>query len=451
MATLTTKKAAPRVTFPEKLAFLFDPHRYKVAYGGRGAAKSWNFARAIILRCAKQETYVLCARQVQKSIKDSVHQLLKNQIKLMGMDKLFDVLETEIRCKRTGSKIIFAGLQYGLDNIPSLEGIDICWVEEARTVTKASWNKLIPTIRKEGSEIWVSFNPELDTDETYVRFIKKQPPPDSKVVKISYADNPWLPKPLLLEAKHLKDTDPDEFHVIYGGNCRRALLGAIYEKELRAAEAAGHICRVPYNPAHVVDTIWDLGRSDATSIWFRQRVGFEWHFIDFLEGYGHHISWYFDELAKKPYSYGRFYLPHDAKAKQLGSKLTIEEQALERIGDHQRLIIGKNFPGAVEQGINAARTIFPLCWFDEDKCSDGLNFLRRYVYDIDPKTGQRSKSPKHDENCHAADAFRYHAMNTRLPDMRPDFSQWNRQAEEATIQGVPVLGQNRHDSGSWMG
>ena len=153
------------VDFPEKLQFLFTPYRYKVAFGGRGSGKSYNFAQALILLAAQKPLRILCTREVQKSIKQSVHLLLSDQIKRLGLGSFFTILETEIRGSN-GSLFMFAGLaQHTVESIKSIEGCDIVWVEEAQTVSKKSWDILIPTIRKNDSEIWVSFNPDLDTDD----------------------------------------------------------------------------------------------------------------------------------------------------------------------------------------------------------------------------------------------------------------------------------------------
>lgn len=158
-----------KVQFPAKLEFLFKPARYKVAHGGRGSAKSWGFARALLILAAQKPLRILCTREVQKSIKDSVHRLLSDQIQAMGLGHLYQVLETEIR-GANGSLFVFAGLaQHTVESIKSFEGVDIVWVEEAQAVSKRSWDVLIPTIRKPGSEIWISFNPLLETDETYQR------------------------------------------------------------------------------------------------------------------------------------------------------------------------------------------------------------------------------------------------------------------------------------------
>jgi len=189
--------------FPERLDFLFEPSRYKVCYGGRGSGKSWGFARALLLMAAARPVRVLCAREIQKSIKQSVHTLLSDQIRSLGLEHAYTILETEIR-GANGSLFTFSGLAtHTVDSIKSIEGVDVCWVEEAQTVSKRSWEILIPTIRKPKSEIWVTFNPALVSDDTYQRFVV-HPPPDCKLVKMNWSDNPFFPDELASELEHLK-------------------------------------------------------------------------------------------------------------------------------------------------------------------------------------------------------------------------------------------------------
>lgn len=397
---------APKIEFPEKLECLFRPGRYKVLYGGRGGAKSWGVARALLVQGAAEPLRVLCAREIQKSITDSVHRLLADQVAALGLSGFYEVQQTTIKGDN-GTQFIFAGLRHNINNIKSLEGADRVWVEEAQTVSKASWEKLIPTIRKPGSQIIVSFNPELDTDETYVRFVKNTPP-GAEVVKIDWRDNPWFPEELRAEMAHLRETDPDAYLTIYEGHCRQVLDGAIYAKELRAATEEGRLCRVPYDQTKPVHTFWDLGRADKTSIWFAQIVGFEFRVIDFYENSGEALAHYLKALQGKPYVYGDDWLPHDANNELLASERTIAQQ-MRAAGRTVRIT-----PKAkVVDGINAARSLFPNVWFDADRCADGLNHLRRYRYDVDPDTGQFSKEPLHDDASHAADAFRYLAVALR--------------------------------------
>lgn len=216
----TTAVRRATALFPQWAMNFFCPFRYKVVYGGRGAARSWSCARAIILICAKKQTRVLCTREIQSSIKDSVHQLLRDQIELIfGVNQTqFDITDREIR-HVNGSVILFAGLWNNVTKIKSIEGIDICWVEEAERVSKESWRTLIPTIRKNGSEIWVSFNPDQEEDATWQRLVVKKPP-RSWVIKVNADQNPWFPDSLREERDYDYAVDPDAADHIWGGNLR---------------------------------------------------------------------------------------------------------------------------------------------------------------------------------------------------------------------------------------
>ena len=395
------------VRFPDKLRFLFDPHRYKVAYGGRGGAKSWGFARALLILGAQSPKRIVCAREIQKSIADSVHKLLCDQIKELGLAGVYAITQTAIRGKN-GTEFSFHGLKHNVDSIKSLEGCDICWIEEAQNVSKSSWSTLIPTIRKDGSEIWVSFNPELEDDETYQRFVIR-PPDSAKIVNINWSDNPWFPRVLHKELEDLKARSEADYLHVWEGRCRQALEGAIYAAELQRAAAESRITSVPYDPSKPVSTFWDLGSSDACAIWCAQVVGFEFRVIDFIQGRFAAASHYVKELQKRPYVWGTDWLPHDgAHTTQAAQALPVNERTIEgqlkSLGRQVRVI--PNRPGAVADGINAARTIFDRCWFDRDKCADGLQALRYYRYEVDGDTGKFSPRPLHDWASNPADAFR---------------------------------------------
>jgi phage terminase large subunit len=207
-----------RVELPSKLQRLFEPSRYKVVHGGRGGAKSWSIARALLIKAASAKLRILCARELQLSIRDSVHRLLQDQIEALDYSDMFDVTHTSIRCA-TGSEFLFSGMRSNVSKIRSMEAIDIVWVEEAEAVSEDSWGVLIPTIRKEGSEIWISFNPDQETDPTYRRYVTN-PPPDAIVVEVGWADNPWFPETLRREKDYLYRVDHDAAEHVWGGKTR---------------------------------------------------------------------------------------------------------------------------------------------------------------------------------------------------------------------------------------
>jgi phage terminase large subunit len=397
--------AAP---FPAKLDFLFQPKRYKVCYGGRGAGRSWGFARALLIEGLQKPLRILCARELQNSIAESVHKLISDQVGMMGLP--YTVEKTSIR-NAIGTEFFFEGIRHNTDKIKSYEGIDRCWVEEAQRVMHSSWETVIPTIRKEGSEIWVTFNPDLETDDTYVRFVKNPYPPEMLTcLKMTWEDNPWFPDVLRAELEELKRKDYDEYLHVWEGQCRILLEGAVYAEELRDMVAEKRLCSVPYDPTVGVETFWDLGWADYTAIWFAQKVGFEYHVIDYYENHLKKLDHYLDVLQNKHYIYGTHFLPHDAQAKTMGTGRSIQE--LMRAKGFKVAIIPKL---SIVDGINATRTMFANCWFDAVKCEAGIKALRHYHYEIVEENGRLSKEPVHDWSSHGADSFRYLALGLRQP------------------------------------
>lgn len=405
----TVDQAVAQAQFPIKLQPLFKKARYKICYGGRGGAKSWGIARALLIMAARKPLRILCAREFQASIKDSVHKLLCDQIEALGLLPFYDITQTSIR-GLNGSEFAFIGLKNNPTNIKSFEGVDICWVEEGQTVSRLSWNILIPTIRKAGSEIWVSFNPDLETDETYQRFVVK-PPRDAVIIKINWSDNPWFPDTLKLEKDALKERDPNAYNNVWEGMVRRTVDGAIFANEMQRAEADDRITKVPYDPTKPVHAVCDLGWSDATAWWFVQFIGMETRLIRYFEGSQRTMTSYLAQLQTFGYVYDTIWLPHDAENKTLAANGRSIEEIVRGAGF--KTAIMPRVP--VVDSINAARTIFPNIWFDRENCADGLNCLRHYRYEVDPDTGMFSKNPLHDQYSHGADAFRYIALMIKEP------------------------------------
>jgi phage terminase large subunit len=206
---------------PEKAAFLFEPHRYKVIPGGRGGSRSWSVARALLLQACERPLRILCAREFQVSISESVLKLLSDQIALSpNMRALYTVQKRTIT-NDVGSEFYFVGIRNNVTNVKSFEGIDICWVEEAEKVSKNSWKVLIPTIRKPKSEIWVTFNPDEETDPTSVMFLGAEPPPGAKIVWMGWQDNPWFPEELRVEKDYMYRVDPEAAEHVWGGGFRK--------------------------------------------------------------------------------------------------------------------------------------------------------------------------------------------------------------------------------------
>lgn len=397
-----------RVSFPDKLRFLFTNSRYKVIAGGRGKGASWGIARALLILGANRKLRILCARETQKSLKESVKQLLEEQIELMGLSSQYDILETEIRNNMTGTVFVFIGLkEHTVMSIKSYEGFDICWVAEGQSVAKKSWEILTPTIRKEGSEIWIDINPELDTDYTYTHFVLN-PPPNSIVVEMSFLDNPFFTRTLEEERLHSERTAaPDDYENIWLGKPRSVVPGAIFAREVLQMLKDNRYTFCPYDPRLKVHTFWDMGWNDAMAIILVQQQIKEARIIAYYEGSFKRVDEWATELNELKLNWGWDYLPPDGyneERKTGQSDYTI----LRRLG---RRVKPKHlsFPESdPEMMIRSTRNLFPKLLLNK---MDGvgtdrlLECMKRYKRNV-PKTTNEPANVVHDEYSHGCSALR---------------------------------------------
>lgn len=434
-----------RAEFPEKAQFLFEPHTFKGLHGGRGSAKSHSVAKALLVIGEQVPIRVLCGRETMKSLADSVQALLEDQVNLLGLGHYYERQTSTIFGKTFGAKyadgrfnglrteFIFAGLKQNINSIKSYEKCDIAWVEEGANVSENSWQKLIPTIRtpsqalswfyyKRGlrkkptldpkdwddPEIWITWNPELTEDSTHKRFILN-PPKKSMIVEVNHEDNPWFPEKLKndMEEDRAK-LSQDTFEHIWEGRCRSSVEGAIYGLEMKRATEDGRICQVPYDRTKPVDTAWDLGFGDSTAIWFVQAWGGQYHFIDYIEDNGRTVHDYMIMLQQKGYRYGTHYVPHDALDTIIHGKMAAEkERSIYGIMKSQGMKVQLVDKILKFQQIDTARTMFPLCRFDADRCADGIRALRSYQWGEPSASGTVKREPLHDWASHAASSFQY--------------------------------------------
>lgn len=416
------------ITLPEAFAELRNPWRLKIFYGGRGGAKSWAFAIMLLIMGMERPLRVLCARELQVSIGDSVHKLLSDLIRTYNLEYFYMITQTGIRGSN-GTEFLFKGLKHNATEIKSTEGVDVCWVEEAEKVSDASWELLIPTIRKEGSEIWVSFNPKQPTDPTYKRFILSKRD-DAYVRKVSWRDNPFFPKVLDEERKHLMLTDREAYDHIWEGEFDTRFFGGVYSKYMQRLEEKGQITeRVEYDPEFPVYTSWDLGFDDATAIIFFQVGHGEIFIIDCYESNGEGIKHYLEVLQgrqiivdeqtedgikrwhygndlpehahRKEWFYEKHYVPHDAlnKVMAAGGRSIVEQATALGV---QLSVVPRT---SVMNGIEAARSVIPRCWFKKDKCKELLEALFAYQFEYDEDKQVFKSKPTHDWSSHFADSF----------------------------------------------
>jgi phage terminase large subunit len=375
------------LSLPDKLAFLLEPARYKVAHGGRGGTKSWGFARALIRRAVMQPTRILCTREYQNSIQESVHKLLSDQIKLLGLEDLFKIQQQSITAIN-GSEFFFTGLKTNPHRVKSMEGVDICWVEEAQKVSEESWQILIPTIRQPGSEIWVSFNPDLATDPTYKRFVLATPP-GSQVVEIGWRDNPWLPEELRLEKDYLASVDLEAYEHVWEGKPREHAVAAI----LRGKCAVSWFAVEPHWDGPYWGADWGFAEDPTTlvKVW----VGDNQLFVQ-AEVYQLGL-----ELDRIPEVFGRVPGAAQALIRGDGSRPDtisyLQRQGLNVVG-------ASKGPGSVEDGIAFLRS-FEKIWINPE-CTHTIEESKLYSYKVDRLTGEVLPVVV-DKHNHCIDALRY--------------------------------------------
>ncbi len=417
--------------FLEQLQPLFERHRFKVLHGGRASVKSWSVARALVIIGARQKLQVLCAREYQSSIRESVHKLLANQIELLGLSRVYDVQQSGIYGPHD-TQFAFVGLSdKTAENLKSYEDFDVAWVEEARNTTDRSWNILRPTIRKMGSEIWITFNPELDTDPVYKMFVL-DPPPDTFVIQLNWRDNPWFNSVLEAERQDAQRKLPKvEYENIWEGKCRPTVAGAIYADEVEEMERDGRIGAFPYDPHLLVHPVLDLGWNDKMSIGLFQRVASKLLMVGYMENDHKTFEWYSRQLRKLPYGWGTMFMPHD--------------------GDHGDWKTGKSGKAIAESmgwkvevlpalpiddGIRAMRMAFKTLYVNraaaepregapfppaEDGtlpggfmgCARWVECAKRYRRSV-PKTTGEAAAPVHDQYSHGMDMGRYAAQAAPL-------------------------------------
>ena len=403
------------IELPPKLVDLFSGEaRWRCAYGGRGSGKSRSFAimaavRGYVWGNAGRSGQILCAREFMNSLKDSSFNEVAGAIASYDwLAEYYEVGDTFIRSRDGNVEFTFAGLRRNLDSIKSKARILLCWVDEAESVSHMAWDKLEPTVREDGSEVWVSWNPESNLSETHKRF-RADPPDGAKVVEINWRDNPYFPS--VLDQVRLNDFEkrPETYDHIWEGSFLTYHEGAYYSLEMRDANAQGRITAVPYETASPVVTAWDLGIGDTTAIWFAQMIGPETRLIDHYETSGVGLDHYVRVLQEKGYVYGQHILPHDVRVRELGSGKSRLE-TLNSLG-LQNIQIAPQLN--VDDGIQASRSLLATCWFDAERCSHGIEALRAYHREYDDNNMVWKDRPAHDWSSHSADAFRYLAVGYR--------------------------------------
>lgn len=428
-----------KVQIPEAFSFLFEPARYKAAYGGRGSAKSHSFATALVVQAAARPLRILCAREIQRSIRDSVKRLLDDKIEASGLSGFYDSTDTEIR-GRNGSLFVFAGLRTNPDAVKSTEGLDIAAVFEANKVSRRSWDLLIPTVRKQGSEIWAEWNPESPDDPVDAMFRGEDgAPPNSIVRQVNWYDNPWFPDVLREELEWDRSRDPEKYAHVWLGEYLRNSEARVFRnwrvEEFETPAAAEH--RFGADWGFSVDpTVLIRCHLVGRTLYVDQeayKVGCE---IDetpaFFGG---------DDTNKPP----RWTNPkrHPGVPGALKWRITADSARPETVSYMQRrgfkIVPAIKGPGSVEDGVEFLKSVDIVV---HPRCRHTVDELSLYSYKADRLTGEILPVLE-DKKNHVIDALRY-----ALEALRRKGPKWDDETAGSS-RDPPDLGKRRQAPNLW--
>lgn len=374
-----------QVTFPTAYKELFRPHRYKVYYGGRGGGKSWQFARALILLGYDRKLRILCTREIQRSISDSVHKLLTEQIDALGLGYFYAITRDSIK-GANGTEFIFKGLHANSQEIKSTEGVDICWIEEAMSVSEDSWAVLIPTIRKEGSEIWVTFNPDSEKDPVYQRFLVNGAS-DAYIRKINYDENPYFPDVLRKEMEWLKSRDYQAYLHIWEGEVKRHSNALVFGDYFKVEEFD-----TPARTRFYHGADWGFANDPTTLI--RCFIDGKRLYID-REAWGVGV-----EIDKTPALFDKI---DTARRWPIKADCARPETISYMRRQGFKVSAAKKWAGSIEDGIEFLKTFEIVV---HPRCKHTIDELNHYSYKIDKQTGDILPVIVDSWN-HCLDALRY--------------------------------------------
>lgn len=418
MSAARQQERVVHLQLPRKLAFLLEMHPYKVAYGGRASLKSTSFASTLLTLGLDQSLRILCLREVQKSLTDSVHLLLQDQIKKLGYGAHYTVTDNAIKGVFQDTLFRFAGLSdQTAESMKSYEKFDVFWFEEAQAISRRSFQIALPTLfRTKGAEAWVSFNPTMDTDEVWERFVVN-PPPGAMVVEMNWRDAVkcgWMSQ----ENERLRQYDlvhsKDEYANIWDGKPRTVVEGAIYAGEVVEMITEKRFRPIPYDPRLPVHRVWDLGWNDLmTCIMVQKPHPSALNVINYLEDSHIMYAQFLAAMDQLGYKWGDDWLPHDAGQHHPTSGTNAWKQIQDLTGRKPK-DIPRSDP---EARIRAARMMWPRVYLDNarhDTPTDRPNRLlggavlmdrlKRYRRTV-PRSTMEPTGPLHDINSHGSDGW----------------------------------------------
>ena len=369
---------------------------------------------------AGREGQILCGRQFMNSLADSSLEEIKAAInEEPWLAPFFDIGEKYIRTKSGRISYTFTGLDRNVDSVKSKARILLGWVDEAEPVTDEAWIKLIPTLREEDSELWVTWNPERKNSATHLRF-RTTTDPRTKVAEINWRDNPRFPS--ILDRKRRQDMHdrPEQYGHIWEGEFVTVAQGAYFASDLAKAKEQGRIGNVAADPLMTYRAFWDIGgtgaKADACSIWVAQFIGREIRVVDYYEAQGQPLATHVQWLRSKGYAGALCVLPHDGATNDKVHDVSFESAL--RAADFEVRVVPNQGRGAAKMRIEAARRLFPSIWFNAGTTEGGRDALGWYHEKKDAERGI-GLGPNHDWSSHASDAFGLMCVAYEQPDGQP--------------------------------
>lgn len=411
-----------QVRLPPKLIPVFAGEAdVRGAFGGRGSGKTRSFAkmtavRAYVWDMAGREGLILCGREYLNSLEDSSLEEIKAAIREEEwLLPHFDIGEKYIKTRSGRIKYTFTGLDQNIDSVKSKARILLGWVDEAEPVSEEAWIKLIPTLREDDSELWVTWNPESERSATHKRF-RLSTDPRYKVVELNWRDNPKFPAKLERDRVRDQEERPEQYDHVWEGGFKTAVEGAYYAQALAVAKDTGRIKSLALDPLMAIRAYWDIGgsgaKADATAIWIVQFVGQQIRVLDYYEARHQPLSVHLAWLRKRGYADAYCVLPHDGGSGEKVIDATYES-AVKAAGFEAKTIPNQG-AGAASMRIEAARRLFPRMVFDDTNTKAGRTALAWYHEKQDEKR-DIGLGPAHDWASHGADAFGLMAIDYEEP------------------------------------
>ena len=415
-----------QIELPPKLIPVFQgTARLRAAWGGRGSGKTRSFS---LMSAVEGYRYgnagisgqILCGREHLNSLEESSLEEVKSAIRSVDwLDDYYEIGERYIRSKDGRIKYVFAGLRHNLDSIKSKAKLLLAWIDEAEGVSEEAWRKLMPTVREEGSEVWVTWNPESKDSATHKR-LRLEAPDNSRIVKVNWSDNPWFPKVLEQERQEDLKRRPDTYGHVWEGDFLEYPEGSFFLREINKAKDEGRICKIPVVATHPCLTFWDIGASDGCAVWVVQQIGnLEYRCIHFYEAwnepYSHAVKW----LQSLDLVFESHFLPHDADHKRQGEiKNKSPKDMLKQLMPGGSWRIVPRIPELLWGIQQTADMLDAYIWIDEEKCAAGLEHLKAYRRKWSNSEGRWSHIPdKSEGHSEAADALRQMAQAFAAGDL----------------------------------